>query len=74
MTAMADPAVKPTEVAKRLGITTTTLYTYIKLVHDAKSLAGFIFRILCRPLVADLTEAQNFAQQNSLRFEGGKSA
>ena len=29
MAAMADPASKPTEVARRLGITTTTLYTYV---------------------------------------------
>jgi predicted site-specific integrase-resolvase len=26
---MADPQSKPTEVAQRLGITTTTLYTYV---------------------------------------------
>lgn len=29
MTAMADPNNKPGEIAKRLGITTTTLYTYV---------------------------------------------
>lgn len=29
MTAMADPNNKPVEIAKRLGITTTTLYTYV---------------------------------------------
>tara|TARA_B100001105_G_C22318252_1_gene411331 strand:+ start:403 stop:1029 length:627 start_codon:yes stop_codon:yes gene_type:complete len=29
MTAMADPNNKPMEIAKRLGITTTTLYTYV---------------------------------------------
>jgi DNA invertase Pin-like site-specific DNA recombinase len=29
MASMADPKSKPTEVAQRLGITTTTLYTYV---------------------------------------------
>jgi DNA invertase Pin-like site-specific DNA recombinase len=29
MTAMADPTAKAAEVARRLGITTTTLYTYV---------------------------------------------
>jgi DNA invertase Pin-like site-specific DNA recombinase len=29
MASMADPQSKPTEVAQRLGITTTTLYTYV---------------------------------------------
>jgi DNA invertase Pin-like site-specific DNA recombinase len=29
MTAMADPGSSPKEVARRLGITTTTLYTYV---------------------------------------------
>ena len=29
MTAMADPQSVATDVAKRLGITTTTLYTYV---------------------------------------------
>jgi DNA invertase Pin-like site-specific DNA recombinase len=29
MTAMADPGTSPKEVARRLGITTTTLYTYV---------------------------------------------
>ena len=29
MTAMADPGSSPKEIARRLGITTTTLYTYV---------------------------------------------
>ena len=29
MTAMADPDNKPKEVARQLGITTATLYTYV---------------------------------------------
>lgn len=29
MTAMADPKAKPSEVARRLGLTTTTLYSYV---------------------------------------------
>ncbi len=29
MTALADPGSSPQEVAHRLGITTTTLYTYV---------------------------------------------
>jgi transposase-like protein len=29
MTAMADPGSKAADVARRLGITTTTLYTYV---------------------------------------------
>lgn len=36
MSAMADPTVKPAEVAKRLGITTTTLYTYVNADGSVK--------------------------------------
>ena len=36
MAAMADPVSKPTAVAKRLGITTTTLYTYVNADGSVK--------------------------------------
>ena len=36
MSAMADPKSKPTEVAQRLGMTTTTLYTYVNADGSVK--------------------------------------
>jgi len=36
MAAMADPNSKPTEVAKRLGMTTTTLYSYVNADGSVK--------------------------------------
>lgn len=38
MAAMRDPAAIAAEVAKRLGITTTTLYTYVNGDGTAKAL------------------------------------
>ena len=36
MAAMADPTSKATEVAKRLGMTTTTLYAYVNADGSVK--------------------------------------
>src|SRR5215831_16573 len=44
MTAMADPGSRPKEVARRLGITTTTLYTYLNGDGSPKALGQALLR------------------------------
>jgi len=49
MAAMADPAARPREVARELGVTTTTLYEYVNGDGSPKAAAEAVLRGAARP-------------------------
>jgi len=49
MAAMADPEAKPKDIARELGVTTTTLYTYVNGDGSPKAAAETVLRRPARP-------------------------
>jgi DNA invertase Pin-like site-specific DNA recombinase len=49
MAAMADPAAEPREIARELGVTTTTLYEYVNGDGSPKAAAEAVLRRPVRP-------------------------
>ena len=49
MAAMADPTSKPMEIAQRLGVTTTTLYTYVNADGSVKEPGQRLLEKLSKP-------------------------
>ena len=49
MAAMADPEAKSKDIARELGVTTTTLYTYVNGDGSPKAAAETVLRRPARP-------------------------
>jgi DNA invertase Pin-like site-specific DNA recombinase len=49
MAAMADPAARPREIARELGVPTTTLYEYVNGDGSPKAAAEAVLRGAARP-------------------------
>lgn len=65
MTAMSDSSANATEVAKRLGITTTTLYSYVNGDGSAKALGHLLLEGHSDPADRPLFNAKRNAERTA---------